>query len=390
MNCHDARELLSALVDGELTPDDQRQVEAHLAGCADCRKERERLGSTIVLLGQLDRPRAPVGFVDRVLEAVQPKPWYRRLLGSLFLPLSVKVPAEAAAVLLVGGLAVFVFQRTPALQDAARPQPTPQVARESEFASSAPKTTASRPADTSQPAKTPRPSVLSLPRADVMPPASSGAPSGEKIHRSRDEIAAQSELLARQKLTSRALEQTNIAPPAPSEPDTEAARKAEPPPAPAAPLPRSPTMLELSKREMESRQESTAAKQMPEQAPPPPPAPAMDQRLDAMKGRRLQAPAAAPPGASALRVLPSADVTGRLEVKDLDAAQRSLNELLAKSGGVVSSRRTDAGTVLVDVSVPKTAYDEFNVALSRIGTWQSEGRPSESADYVRITLRLVQ
>jgi len=397
MNCHDARELLSALVDGELRPDDQRQVEAHLAGCGDCRKERERLGSTIVLLRQLDRPRAPVGFVDRVLEAVQPKPWYRRWLGSLFLPLSVKVPAEAAAVLLVGGLAVFVFQRTPALQDAARPQPTPQVARESEFASSAPKTTASRPADTSQPAKTPPPSVLSLPpsvlslpRGDVMPPASSGAPSGERIYRSRDEIAAQSELLARQKLTSRALEQTNIAPSAPSESDTEVARKPEPPPAPAAPLPRSPTMLELSKGEMESRQESAAAKQMPEQAPPPPPAPAMDQRLDAMKGRRLQAPAAAPPGASALRVLPSADVTGRLEVKDLDTAQRALTELLAKSGGVVTSRRADAGTVLVDVSVPKTAYDEFNVALSRIGIWQFEGRPSESAGSVRITLRLVQ
>ncbi len=199
-------------------------------------------------------------------------------------------------------------------------------------------------------------------------------------------MAALSELLARQKLTSRALEQKNIAP---SEPDTEAARKPEPPPAPSAPLLRSPTVLELSKKEMESRQESAAAKQMPEQAPPPPPAPAMDQRLDAMKGRRLQAPAA-PPGASALRVLPSADVTGRLEVKDLDAAQRALIDLLAKSGGVVTSRLADAGTVLVDVSVPKAAYDEFNVALSRIGTWQSEGRPPESAAIVRITLRLVQ
>ena len=386
MNCHDARELLSALVDGELTSDDQSQVEAHLAGCADCRKEHERLGSTIALLRQLDRPRAPVGFVDRVLEAATPRPWYRRWLGSLFLPLSVKLPAEAAALLLVGGLAVFVFQRTPALQEAARYQPTPQATRESELLSaSPPKTTASHPPEASQPARTPA-SPLSLPGAVMKPPASSGAPPRERIFRSRDEAAALPEVLARQELWSRALEQKNITP---LEPDAKQTRKAEPP-LPAAPSPDSPTTLELSKKEMEPPQESAAAKQVPERAVPPPPAPALDERLDTMKARRSQAPMAAPPGASALRVLPSADVRGRLAVKDLDTAQRALVELLAKNGGIVTSRRPDAGTILVDVSVPKTAYEEFSVGLSRIGTWQSEGQPSESATSVLVTLRLVQ
>jgi hypothetical protein len=90
-----------------------------------------------------------------------------------------------------------------------------------------------------------------------------------------------------------------------------------------------------------------------------------------------------------MRVLPSADVTGRLAVKDLETAQRALTDLLARSGGVVISRREDAGTILVDVAVPKTAYADFNAGLTRIGAWQSEGEPSESATSVRVTLRLV-
>jgi anti-sigma factor RsiW len=36
-------ELLSALVDGELGPDDQAWAEAHLAGCPACRAERDQL-----------------------------------------------------------------------------------------------------------------------------------------------------------------------------------------------------------------------------------------------------------------------------------------------------------------------------------------------------------
>ena len=105
----------------------------------------------------------------------------------------------------------------------------------------------------------------------------------------------------------------------------------------------------------------------------------------------MQAPAAASPSSrSAMRMLRSADVTGRLAVKDLDTAQRALADLLTQSGAVMISRREDAGSLLVEVAVPKTAFADFNAGLTRIGTWQSQGEPSESVTSVRITLRLVQ
>jgi anti-sigma factor RsiW len=41
--CHDIEPLLSELVDGALTPDEQRRVEAHLDTCAACRRIRRDL-----------------------------------------------------------------------------------------------------------------------------------------------------------------------------------------------------------------------------------------------------------------------------------------------------------------------------------------------------------
>src|SRR5262249_41366530 len=134
MTCHNARDLLSGLVDDTLTDEERERVQGHLDECTECRKESDRFHATVALLRAMDRPRAPVGLVDRVLASTDPLPWHRRWLGRLFLPITVKLPAEAAALLLVAGLAVFVFQRTPELQQTARVAPAPSPERPSQGA----------------------------------------------------------------------------------------------------------------------------------------------------------------------------------------------------------------------------------------------------------------
>src|SRR5262245_28653416 len=213
MTCHETRELLSDLVDGALTPDEEARVEAHLGGCADCRKEHERFRATVTLLQRMERPRAPVGFVDRVLAAARPAPWYRRWLGRLFLPISVKLPAEAAAVLLVAGLAVFVFQRTPELQNATRQVPATRIEREQAPAvgtHAAP--VGARP---QQPAKSLPPSRVAPSPPTAPPPAAvatSPSPSSSVLvggsARSRDDDASDR---AKAKMSA-AQEQQNAAP----------------------------------------------------------------------------------------------------------------------------------------------------------------------------------
>ena len=122
MTCHDAREWLSDLLDDALEAEARAQIDTHLAGCAECRRELEHLRATVSLLRAVERPQAPAGFVDRVLEAARPVPWHRRLLDWLAAVRLLRFPVEAAAVVLVASLAVYVFQETPALRQAARPE----------------------------------------------------------------------------------------------------------------------------------------------------------------------------------------------------------------------------------------------------------------------------
>src|SRR5881396_3520395 len=105
MTCDEARELFSALLDEALDPDERGAVDAHVATCVDCRRELGLLRNTVALLRRVEPVRAPSGLVDRVRRAARPAPWYRRLLAALFLPWPVKLPLEAAAVVLVGVMA---------------------------------------------------------------------------------------------------------------------------------------------------------------------------------------------------------------------------------------------------------------------------------------------
>ena len=120
MTCDETRETLSAYLDEALAPDERRRVDAHLEGCAECRRELEALRGTVALLQRVEPARAPVGFVDRVVAAARPRPWYRRVADAVLRPLSVKLPLEATAVVMVALLAVYLFERTPELRQAAR------------------------------------------------------------------------------------------------------------------------------------------------------------------------------------------------------------------------------------------------------------------------------
>ncbi len=128
MNCRAARELFSARVDGFLTPEERVALDRHLEGCADCDREWERFSRTVGLLRAVPEARAPADFAQRVVEATLREPWHRRLLRGVFQPLHVKLPLEAAAIVLVSTLVFFLSRQSPEVQRAYEAQPRPQVA----------------------------------------------------------------------------------------------------------------------------------------------------------------------------------------------------------------------------------------------------------------------
>src|SRR4051794_10935371 len=74
---HVEREILSALIDGELTADERRFVHEHLAECADCREVYDEFTHIHGMVVELPRLVAPESFVS---DALRPREGARSFL----------------------------------------------------------------------------------------------------------------------------------------------------------------------------------------------------------------------------------------------------------------------------------------------------------------------
>ena len=357
MTCHETRERLSELLDEALAARERADVDAHLAGCPECRRELERLRATVSLLARVEPVRAPAGFVDRVMAAVRPVPWYRRLAAWIFLPLSIKLPAEAAAMALIAIMAVYLFQRDPELRQAVRPelQATPPRAE-------AP---ASRE---EQPASSPVPPAFKpgkVERRRGLEPAREKVVEAERA--TRDERVASTQPSPSATAEDKLAEKKREGEVGRLQKEGQAAQSSAPqsaaPPAPyAAPAPAAPA---------QAPPESRAKSQDAIERPP-----------------RILAPA---PPAQAYRQTGALNFSGLLAVKDRRAAEQGLAELLARVGGSEISRRRDAAQSVVDVTVPEARYAEFARGLTTLGVWSPEPHPtvlSTEPAQLRVTIRI--
>lgn len=88
--CKEAKNKLSAHLDGELTGKERRELEAHLEACAACQAELELLGRLDKTFAALAEP-APAGLPEKVRRRLSPpaQPWRRSfaLAASLVLGL---------------------------------------------------------------------------------------------------------------------------------------------------------------------------------------------------------------------------------------------------------------------------------------------------------------
>jgi len=362
MTCHDAREQFSAMVDDALVADERAALEAHLATCADCRRELQRFRHTVALVRAVGPLRAPAGFVDRVLEAARPMPWYQRLVRGLFLPWPIKLPIEAAAIVLVGIGVALVYRATPpqrfspvesiapSMRDAfegAAPQGAARApAREAEV----PRETDPRRemlANTRELARSPEAKdAAEPPKAPAPTPPSAAAPPAAALQqpatRSRDLDALKTQE-RREKLESQYAEKTH-APRAEGERAPSAGTQYIQPTAPPAP-----------------RSQADAS--------------ALKRAAPSITGSALTPPA----------------VSARLTVSDREAAVRSVTELATRLGAETyrADRAAGQDQVLV-LMVPRDVYPELVRELERLGRWQPSNEPAELPAQVRVVLQITR
>ena len=347
VTCQDIRELFSARVDDALSADERARLDAHLATCAECAREWVRFERTVALLRATEPARAPAGFVDRVM-AARPRPWYRRLARGALVPWPVKVPLEAAAIVLVAGLAVMMFQRSPELQQAARPPvPPAEVTAPTLDAPAAP------------------PDGVRLSRGVTPPPPASAPP-------------------------------TPSAPASPSELERRrvGALSAEKPRAEPAPADSRKESTAAFDRTTTAESSRPSAESRVKRAEPPDAAAKKDAEPD-RGGPAARLPASAP-AAPALQkssevtrlTAATGDVQARLVVADRVAAERTVRDLVARAGGQLVSRTDDGTATVLALAVPVDRWDDVKRDLENLGALRLEGRREDRTGLVRITLRL--
>jgi len=122
MDCRDAKELLSAFHDGEASGEESRQVEVHLAACAECRAAQRRMFALDAMIVRSETDVSP-DFRDTLfsrMEAEELLPRRRNLLSFSF---RWALPLAAAAAL---GLFLLFSREVP--QGPVAPGNAPQVA----------------------------------------------------------------------------------------------------------------------------------------------------------------------------------------------------------------------------------------------------------------------
>jgi hypothetical protein len=106
-HCQDIQPELSAYLDGELTPPQRAEVEAHLASCPRCQEELAELKTLAAGVAALPKLEPAPQFLAEVRRKIarsdKPEPMIWR--DYLFRPVWLKVPLEVAALI---AIAVFV------------------------------------------------------------------------------------------------------------------------------------------------------------------------------------------------------------------------------------------------------------------------------------------
>ena len=113
-------EMLSAYMDGELSPKEQARVEKHLAQCADCAQNLHTLRQTVALLGQLSPVAVPRSFAIRPAQVAQRPSLFQTRRTYVYLRAATALATILFAVVLAGD--AFLIGLAPSLAPARAPE----------------------------------------------------------------------------------------------------------------------------------------------------------------------------------------------------------------------------------------------------------------------------
>jgi len=111
MECQQIQERLSAYLEGSLPPAEKALIEQHLKPCQRCQEALADLRKTIEVVQGLPEVEPPAWLTQRVMARVRSEAAPRKTIWErLFYPIPVKLPLEAAGVIAIAVVTIYVFK----------------------------------------------------------------------------------------------------------------------------------------------------------------------------------------------------------------------------------------------------------------------------------------
>jgi len=111
MTCKEIENLLPGMVDGVLLEAEKKQIEAHMASCASCRKALADLRKADERVKSLEEVEPPPWLKARVMARIREEAGQKEgFLRKFFYPLHIKVPIQALATVLIAVVAWNVYK----------------------------------------------------------------------------------------------------------------------------------------------------------------------------------------------------------------------------------------------------------------------------------------
>jgi hypothetical protein len=130
MECKDIQKRLSAYIEKTVSPQQKTAIGAHLKQCKRCRQELADLKKTVEYVQRLEEVEPPAWLAQRVMARVRAEAEAKQKIWQrLFLPVHIKLPLEAIAVIFIAVGTLYIFKTMqPQMQLAKIPTETKEVA----------------------------------------------------------------------------------------------------------------------------------------------------------------------------------------------------------------------------------------------------------------------
>jgi hypothetical protein len=110
MNCEQIQEQLSAYIDERLDETSRGVIRDHLESCVRCRAEITAFVRTKQGVAGLPSLEPPPGFSNNVMARIREKAEHTSHWRRLIFPLWAKIPLHATTILLIAGLAIYLYE----------------------------------------------------------------------------------------------------------------------------------------------------------------------------------------------------------------------------------------------------------------------------------------